>query len=197
MDLIEKNKMLETQIESLQNQINMLNCVKFCKVSGTTEYYMSSQITYYTPRFFYSYLYAWLNEYVYNNDNIITELTKYHGANPLYEKDYYTRYCGLLKALGYQEEIIQKLDLKFKPINQSNLTKLNCVFNPICCTEFIYTKNIIIPPGRMIKVYEGTNTSDYKNYYTGVYDGNILMYARMVWLGIIDNINDVPDGIEI
>jgi hypothetical protein len=55
---------------------------------------------------------------------------------------------------------------------------------------------IMIPPGKMMKVYEGNNTKNYKLYNSGVYSGNIINKARMLWIGFIERQYDVPDNIE-
>jgi hypothetical protein len=56
---------------------------------------------------------------------------------------------------------------------------------------------IMIPPGKMMKVYETNNTKDYTVYHSGVYDGDIIKKGRMLWVGFVERQHDVPDNIEI
>jgi hypothetical protein len=84
-----------------------------------------------------------------------------------------------LKPLNIK--IIKRNELR-RIINEDEYHKVDC---------------IMIPPGKMMKVYETNNTKDYKVYYSGVYDGNIINKARMLWLGFVERQYDIPDNIEI
>jgi hypothetical protein len=80
-------------------------------------------------------------------------------------------------------------------LNTNNLKKLGLkiIKPPTIRTLFDI---IMIPPGKMMKVYEGNNTKNYKLYNSGVYSGNIINKARMLWIGFIERQYDVPDNIE-
>lgn len=80
-------------------------------------------------------------------------------------------------------------------LNTNNLKKLGLkiIKPPTIRTLFDI---IMIPPGKMMKVYEGNNTKNYRLYNSGVYSGNIINKARMLWIGFIERQYDVPDNIE-
>jgi len=84
-----------------------------------------------------------------------------------------------LKPLNIK--IIKRKELR-RIINEDEYHKVDC---------------IMIPPGKMMKVYETNNTKDYKVYHSGVYNGNIIKKARMLWLGFVERQHDIPDNIEI
>lgn len=103
---------------------------------------------------------------------------------------------------GLRETLLQEISLLHisviiirDELNTNNLKKLGLkiIKPPTIRTLFDI---IMIPPGKMMKVYEGNNTKNYRLYNSGVYSGNIINKARMLWIGFIEKQYDVPDNIE-
>ena len=98
--------------------------------------------------------------------------------------------------IGMTKENLKKIGNMICPLNTNNLEKLGI---RIIVPSSIRTQYdvIMIPPGKMMKVYETNNTKDHKVYHSGVYNGNIIKKGRMLWLGFIERQHDIPDNIEI
>lgn len=98
--------------------------------------------------------------------------------------------------IGMTKENLKNIGNMICPLNINNLEKLGI---RIIVPSSIRTQYdvIMIPPGKMMKVYETNNTKDHKVYHSGVYNGNIIKKGRMLWLGFIERQHDIPDNIEI
>jgi hypothetical protein len=98
--------------------------------------------------------------------------------------------------IGMTKEKLKNISTMICPLNINNLEKLGIrIIQPTFIRK--HFDIIMIPPGKMMKVYETNNTKDYKVYHSGVYDGNIINKARMLWLGFVERQYDVPDNIYI
>ena len=98
--------------------------------------------------------------------------------------------------IGMTKENLKNIGNMICPLNINNLEKLGIrIIQPTSIRKPFDV--IMIPPGKMMKVYETNNTKDYKVYYSGVYDDNIINKGRMLWLGFVERQHDVPDNIEI
>ena len=98
--------------------------------------------------------------------------------------------------IGMTKEKLKNISTMICPLNINNLEKLGIrIIQPTSIRK--HFDIIMIPPGKMMKVYETNNTKDYKVYHSGVYDGNIINKARMLWLGFVERQHDIPDNIEI
>jgi len=98
--------------------------------------------------------------------------------------------------IGMTKENLKNIGNMIQPLNTNNLNNLGIrIIQPTSIRK--HFDIIMIPPGKMMKVYETNNTKDYKVYHSGVYDGNIIMKARMLWLGFVERQHDIPDNIEI
>jgi hypothetical protein len=98
--------------------------------------------------------------------------------------------------IGMTKENLKNIGNMICPLNINNLEKLGIrIIQPSSIRNHFDV--IMIPPGKMMKVYETNNTKDHKVYHSGVYNGNIIKKGRMLWLGFIERQHDIPDNIEI
>ena len=98
--------------------------------------------------------------------------------------------------IGMTKENLKNIGNMICHLNINNLEKLGIRIIKPSSIRTQYDV-IMIPPGKMMKVYETNNTKDYKVYYSGIYDGDIIKKGRMLWLGFIERQHDIPDNIEI